>query len=310
MDGTPPRPDSLTLTAFLVAVTIGGSNFLGVRVSNLELAPVWGAGLRFGLAAIVFFGIVAGLRLPLPRGGQLALTTVYGALSFAIFYALAYWALVRVTGGVATVVLAVVPLLTLLLAAAQGLERIRAPQVMGTLLAVAGIGWMTFGPRPVGAEPLALLALVGAALAASQGIIVGKRVSGNHPAVTNAIGMATGTVLLLLASAAFGEPWVLPRQPRVVFAVVYLVLVGSVVLFVLALLVVRRWTATATSYLFVLFPVTTMLLEAVIFGEPVTFQAVSGAVLVMSGVWFGALAPGARPAPERRMAPVPPSGCG
>jgi drug/metabolite transporter (DMT)-like permease len=298
------RPDALTTGLFVVAVTIGGSNFLGVRVSNRELPPIWGAGLRFGLAALLFLGIVAALRLRLPRGGQLGLTFAYGALAFAAFYALMYWALVSVTGGVATVVLAIVPLLTVLLAGAQRLERIRARSVAGALLAVAGIGWMTFGPQPVSVSLPALVALLVAAVCAAQSVILGKRVSGNHPAVTNAIGMGAGALLLLAMSAALGEPWVLPRQPAVVFAVAYLVTVGSLGLFVLVLLVVRRWTASATSYLFVLFPVATMLLEAAILDEPITFQAVTGAVLVMAGVWFGALAPSARRSPASPAAPA------
>jgi hypothetical protein len=60
-------------------------------------------------------------------------------------------------------------------------------------------------------------------------------------------------------------------------------------LFVLVLLVVRRWTASASSYMFVLFPVVTLALAAWVVSEPITLPAVIGAALVMAGVWFGAL---------------------
>ncbi len=69
---------------------------------------------------------------------------------------------------------------------------------------------------------------------------------------------------------------------------------GSVGLFILVLLVVRRWTVSATSYMFVLFPVVTLALAAWLLDEPITGEAVTGAALVMLGVWFGALSPGAR----------------
>lgn len=128
-----------------------------------------------------------------------------------------------------------------------------------------------------------------------------RRLSANHPAMTNAVGMTTGAVLLLGISAAAGESWALPRQAEAVWAVTYLVTLGSVGLFVLVLLVVRRWTASATSYAFVLFPVVTMALGAGLADEPITGQAVSGALVVMLGVWFGALSPGAR----RFAAPLP-----
>lgn len=294
-------PDALTIGAFAVAVTLGGGNFLAVRFSNRELAPFWGAGFRFGLAAVLFIGIALALRLRWPRGRQLVLTAVYGTMSFALSYALMYWALVRVTAGVATVVLAIVPLVTLLLAAAQKLERLRPRGLVGAVLALAGIAWMALGPQDVAIPLDALAAMLTASLVIGQSIIVGKRLSGNHPAMTNAVGMAVGAALLLVLSAAAGEPWVLPRAAEVVVAVTYLVTLGSVGLFVLVLLVVRRWTVSATSYMFVLFPVVTMVLGAVLADEPVTPQAVVGAALVMAGVWFGALSPGAR----RLAAPMP-----
>lgn len=283
-----------TLAAFALAVTLGGANFLAVRFSNRELPPIWGAGLRFSLAAALFVVIALALRLGWPRGRQLLLTVVYGFLSFALSYALMYWALVRVTAGVATVVLAVVPLVTVLLAAAQRLERLRRRAVIGSLLALAGIVWMTLGPQDLVLPLSALLAMLAAALCIGESVILGKKVSGNHPAMTNAVAMVTGAVALLGMSAVAGESWALPRQPEVVWSVVYLVTLGSVGLFVLALLVVRRWTASATSYMFVLFPLVTMLLGAWLADEPVTAQGLIGAVVVMMGVWFGALSPSAR----------------
>jgi drug/metabolite transporter (DMT)-like permease len=292
---TTSRPmGGLTGTAFAVAVTLGGANFLAVRFSNRELDPFWGAGLRFTLAAALFLVVCLAMRLPWPRGRQLRLTVVYGLLGFAAFYALMYWALVQVTAGVATVVLALVPLMTMLLAAAQRLERLRPAALIGSALALAGIVWMVIGPQQVVLPLPALAAMIGAAVCAGQGVIVTKKVSGNHPAVTNAVGMLTGAVALFAMSAVVGETWALPRQPEVVWSLAYLVTLGSVGLFVLLMLVVRRWTASATSYMFVLFPVVTMLLDAWIAEVPITVNGAMGAVLVMAGVWFGALSPAAR----------------
>ncbi len=302
MDSGGRSPDALTLATFAVAVTLGGANFLAVRFSNRELPPFWGAGLRFALAALLFVLISVALRLRWPRGRQLALTAVYGALSFAISYALLYWALVRVTAGVAVVVFAVVPLATLLLAAAQRLEPLRPRGVVGAALALAGIAWMAIGPHQVVLPLSALAAMLLAALCVGQSIIVGKRLSANHPAMTNAVGMTVGAVLLIGLSTAAGEARPLPRQAEALWAVVYLVTLGSVGLFVLVLLVMRRWTASATSYMFVLFPVVTMALGAWLADEPVSGHSVLGAVLVVLGVWFGALSPG-----PRRLAAAPPA---
>ena len=94
------RPRSPTSYAmFAVAATLGGINVLAVRISVGELALFWAAGLRFSLAAIIFIVIALAMRLPWPRGRLLFLTIVNGLLGISLFYALAYWALVRVSAG-------------------------------------------------------------------------------------------------------------------------------------------------------------------------------------------------------------------
>jgi drug/metabolite transporter (DMT)-like permease len=151
--------------------------------------------------------------------------------------------------------------------------------------------------------------MLAAALSIGESVILGKRVSGNHPVMTNAVGMPAGAAALLALSAMSGEHWALPRQPEVVWSLAYLVTFGSVGLFILVLLVVRHWTASATSYMFVLFPVVTMLLGSWIADEPITAQGLIGAVMVMAGVWFGALSPAARlSAPPPRESAAAPQG--
>jgi len=283
-------PDSGTMAAFAGAVLLGGGNFIAVRVSNMELAPFWGAGLRFSLAASVFVLVALAMRLSWPRGRHLALTAMYGLFSFTLSYALMYWALVRVTAGVAAVILAMVPLITALLAVAQKMERFEPRMAVGALLALGGILVMTVGPQSLVLPAAGLIAVVLAALTVSQSVILGKRVSMSHPVMTNAVGMSVGGPLLLAVSALAGESWLVPRLPETIAVLAYLVLLGSVGLFILTLLVVRRWAASMMSYVFVLFPVVTMLGEAWLLGEPLTARGLIGAAVVMAGVWFGALA--------------------
>lgn len=287
--GAPGRFDGVTLLLFVGCVVLAAGNFIAVRYSNLELEPMWGAGLRFALAAVIFTVIAGVSRTEVPRGRDRTLTVVYGLLGFGVFYALMYWSLLHVTAGTATVVTASVPLLTLLLAASQGLERLRARALVGAGLALAGIAWLTLGTSQFSGTPLALLTLVLAAAAIAQSIIVSKRIARYSPAVLNAIGMGVGAALLLLLSLAAGERWVWPSLPEARWAVLYLVTFGSVGLFALTLLLVRRWLPSASAYALVVVPIVTLVLESVIAGVPVTAVAVLAAVLVMIGAWFGAL---------------------
>ncbi len=283
------EPDQLALGAFVGAVLIGGSNFVAVRFSNRELDPLWGAGLRFALAAVVFGVLCAALRLPLPRGRVLVLVLTYGLLGFAAAYGCLYWALQDVPAGVAAVVIAIGPLLTLLLAVAHGMERLNGRALVGALIAVAGSVVIFFQPGSLafGFGSLAVLAL--AALCAAESVVVSKLCGRQHPLAMNFVGMSVGAAALLLVAAAAGERLTLPADGETQIALVYLV-AATVGLFVLVLLVVQRWTASATSYVFVLMPVVAVAAGALVADEAITATTLLGGAIVCAGVYLGALA--------------------
>lgn len=297
--------DRTTLLAFGGVVLFGASNIVAVRFSNRELDPFWGAGIRFAASAAVMFGLVALRRLPLPRGRSLAGALGYGTLAFAVSYALFYVGVQRVPAGLAAVIMASVPLLTFVLAVAQRLERFRWRGLVGAVVAMTGIALIAAEP-PGGSVPIgSLLLVVGAATTAAQSGIVVKRLPESHPITTNAVAMATGSALLLVTSVAIGEESSLPSSASVWTALLYLMLVGTPLLFICYLLVLERWSASAASYQFVLFPPVSVLLGAALLGEPITVGLLLGVPFVLAGVYVGALAPGARRADAAPTARVP-----
>lgn len=107
----------------------------------------------------------------------------------------------------------------------------------------------------------------------------------------NAIGMAAGAVFLFALSLLFGESIVLPERAATWVALGYVVVVGSVLVFVLYLVVIRLWNASRASYTFVFTPVVTVLLSAWLDDEPITAGLLLGGLLVLTGVYIGALRP-------------------
>ena len=275
---SPERPERLVLLAFLVVILLGGSNAVAVRFSNQTLPPFWGASLRFIAAAALFWTIVWLRRVPVPRGRAL-----YGALG--------YGALTSVPASLTMVVLAIGPLLTLFLAVAHGQERFQARGLLGALVAFGGI-LLAVGGQLGGQLPLLpLLALLGAATALSEGNVLFKTFPRSDPLVVNALALSIGSLLLLGISAAAGETWALPSDTATWLVTGYLVFFGSGLLFYLYLYVLQRWTASATAYSFLLFPISATLLGAWLLGEPVTGRFALGGLIVMTGVYIGALAP-------------------
>jgi drug/metabolite transporter (DMT)-like permease len=280
--------DRRILLAFAGVVFLAGSNIVAVRFSNRELDPFWGAGIRFLAASLILWALVARRRYPLPKGRDLGGALVYGILSFLIAYAFFYWGSQEVPAGLGGTIMASVPLLTVMLAAAHRLERLRIRGVVGAVVALTGITVMSSGALAGDVSLVSVLAVVIAAAAAAESGIVLKLLSSAHPIVTNAIGMSVGSALLITLSSVTAESWATPESPSVWAALIYLA-VASPFLFMLIVYVIRRWTATGASYQFVLFPIVSVIGGALLLGEDVTSSLLLGAPLVLAGVCIGAL---------------------
>jgi drug/metabolite transporter (DMT)-like permease len=286
------RSDPGTVAAFTAIVLFGGFNALAVRVSDQELAPLWGAAVRFGLASLVLFSIMVVRRVPLPHGSALTGSVLYGLLGFAGAFGLIYWGLVDVPAGLGQTILALVPLLTFLFAVAQKLERFRWQSLGGAVVAALGIA-VVFGDRVGGGHvpALSLLAILAAAACMAESNVVVKRFPKCHPVANNAIAMGVGAGTLLFVSFLLGEPRAVPAAISSWLAIAYLVLLGSVAVFSLFLFVISRWPASATSYVMLLMPIVAVAASAMIAREPVTAAFLAGGALVLAGVYLGAFAP-------------------
>jgi drug/metabolite transporter (DMT)-like permease len=283
----PTRPDAITLVSFAIMVVLVAGNVVAVRLSNRELPPFWGAGTRFAAASFLFFLYVWIRRIPLPGGADLRVTVLYGLLQFGIGFGLAYWSLQEVPAGLASVILASIPLFTYLFAFTLRLEPLRLQGLAGSILALAGIAVMFWERAGKTIPPAYLLAAVGFSAVFALGPVVVKASRPVHLAARNAIGMAVGTVVLLAASLISQEPALIPRDAATWATYIYLVLAGSVGLFGLLLFVLERWTASALSYQTVLSPIVAIALSAWLLDEPVSGGLVLGGALVLSGVYFG-----------------------
>lgn len=229
------------------------------------------------------------LRLPLPKGRVLARIFVFGVLNFGLSYALIYWGLLEVQAGLAQVVIAIAPLATFFLALAHRQERWQLRPILGSLLAIAGIA-VVFGEQVSAAVPLLpLLAIVATAICAAEATVLAKSIPPVHIVTLNAIAMLVGTVFLGALALIAGEQVTVPRLLETWLAFWYLVLIGTVTVFLLFLFVLRRWTASGTSYAFVLTPFVTVAMGVWLAHETVTWTFVVGGAVVLLGVYLGAL---------------------
>ena len=281
------RPDRVVLAAFVVFVLFAGANAIGVRFVLREMGPFWSAAIRFAIAGLLLAGYAFASRRAVPRGDRLVGTLLFGVFGFGLAYLFLYQALKDAPAGTTMLMLAIVPLLTVLLAVAQGIERLRLLGLAGAGLAAVGILLVSADQVSLNVPILSLGLLVAAAICQAESGIVVKRFPPGDPVVANAIGMLLGAGMLVAVAVATGEAMVLPSRPETWIVMAYLIGPGSIGVFVLVLYVLARWTASATSYAFLLFPFVAIALGALLLREPVQPSFLAGGAVVLAGVYLG-----------------------
>jgi drug/metabolite transporter (DMT)-like permease len=280
-----------TLVAFLIGAVLSSGNPISVKFSNVELDPFWGATFRFTLAAGLMLIVMAVLRLPFPRGRALWGAVLYGIFNFGLAFACLFYALVELGAGFLQILLAVIPLTALLLAVAQRQERLRLSAVIGSVLAFAGVLLMSQVALDDSISLTSILVAMGAALCLAQGAVLVRIFPPAHPVSLNAVGMTVGAVILFIATLIAGDSFTMPTLPETWLAIAYMVVIGSGVVFILWVFVLKRWEASRAAYNFVLLPPITLVFSSWILDEKVGIELIFGGLLILVGVYIGALRP-------------------
>jgi drug/metabolite transporter (DMT)-like permease len=298
-------PDKKTLVAFGLFILLAGGASVSVRITYVELPPFYSGAARFAFAALIFWLLLIIRKIPFPRGQALLGAALFGTLSVGLAFSLIAWGLVETPASTYQVLMALVPLFTLFLAFIHGVERIRWQGLLGSLLAVGGIAVVVGGASGEGLSLPHILAIIAAAVCIAEAGVIAKKFPRSHPIATNAIAMTIGALLLGTISFITDEQWVIPTRVDTWIAFGYLSIFVTLIVFLLYLYILGRWTASGTSFGFVLTPLVTVVIAASLAGEQITLSFLAGAVLVLAGVLVGALLPSRPPRPPE-IAPATP----
>src|SRR5215469_3438821 len=103
--------------AFLAIYVVWGSTYLAIKIAVQTIPPLTAAGFRFLIAGIMVYGWARLRGAPRPSGLQLRNLGILGAMMFLPCYAALFWAERSVPSGVAAVLIATLPLWTILVEA-------------------------------------------------------------------------------------------------------------------------------------------------------------------------------------------------
>ena len=279
---------SLVFTLYGLLVLIWSSTWVGIKIGLEDTPALLGAGVRFALAGVVLLIVAAVQRRSLRT--DWVLTAVLALAPFAFAYGLVYWGEQYVPSGLAAVLFGVLPLYTALIGAVLlPDEPLRAPLLVGVLIAIAGLALAFLESVELGAAEKAAIGATALALsplgAAVGGIAQKLRAAELDAVVLNGWAMLLGGMLLLAVSAV-GEDWgELAWTAQSVGSILYLAIFGSAITFVTLTVLLRHISAMAVAFLAMLLPFGALIFGAALYDESITVRAVGGAVLVAAGLF-------------------------
>jgi drug/metabolite transporter (DMT)-like permease len=275
------------LLAFFAIYVLWGSTYLAIRVAVETVPPLLAAGIRFFLAGAALYLWSRAWGVPSPSRLEWRNLTVMGALMFLLAYSGLFWAEKTVPSGVASVLVATIPVWTALLEIfVLRKESFRWSLVAALFMGILGVGVLMRNPGAGHLNVLACLAIVGSSVSWSIGTVTSKALALPPSKLISAGGqMLTGGAMLLLCSALAGEMTPFPRiSLKAAYAIGYLIVAGSILAFTAYIWLLGRMPATAvTSYAYVN-PVVALLIGHWLAQETLGMRTLLGATLVLASV--------------------------
>ncbi|HYZ10883.1 MAG TPA: EamA family transporter [Actinomycetota bacterium] len=297
------QASSASVWAALVAVYIvWGSTYLAIRVTVETIPPLLSAAVRFLIAGAILYaltirrGDAAGDR---PRAVHWRSAAVIGALMLFGGNGLVSVAEQRVPSGLASLIIASVPLWMVVIRAGVLRERVRWMETAGLVLGFGGIVLLADPFGGGGADLIGVGTLLVAALAWASGSLFARRAQlPSRPLVGTAMEMLMGGVVLMVVATITGE-WadldVGAISLESLLGVGYLIVFGSLVGFASYVWLLRSARTSLVSTYAYVNPIVAVFLGWAILGEAITARTfVAGAVIVTAV----ALIVSARPVPK------------
>ena len=277
----------LAALAACLSTALGGSAFVAMRFLVTETEPVTIAFLRNFVAAVVLtsIAVVVIRRWPTPR--ELLVMGAMGAVFFGGLQLIFSNALVYTTASRGALAYTTAPFMTLLIAAAFGIERPTRQKFIGIVVATLGVV-VALG-QGAGAPPDAWigdgLILIGALITAVFGVWSSRALQRHSPLVTVVAGVVPGSFLLFLFALATEAPTFKPDLSPIGWAAMaYLGIGAAVISYTLWLWALRHTTPTLVSIALPVNPLMALFWGAILLGEDVTVEMLIGFALVICGI--------------------------
>lgn len=290
---TQPHPASWkTLLAFAIIYFLWGSTFLAIRIGVHEVPPLLLASMRFLAAGAVLYGWMLAKGQRSPTGRQWASASLLALLIFVMDYGLLFWAEERVPSGIASVMMATIPVFIALSEIIfLRTQRLSARLSLALAIGMCGVAVLMSRSFNLGGAPIdrvGAMALIFASANWSIATVLSRRLElPPSKVMTSGAQMLSGGVMLAIAAGAFGEfrdfhPTAISHQAW--FALLYLIVAGSIIGFTAYVWLIHHQSPTKVGTYAYVNPVVAVVIGYFLGGEALGLRTILGTLCVLVSV--------------------------
>ncbi|MEP7175910.1 MAG: EamA family transporter [Gemmatimonadales bacterium] len=278
------------LVAYLLVCVVWGSTYLAIRIGVAELPPFLFAGVRFLVAGLLLGAIVVAMGIPLPsRARDWRTLTITGVLLLCGANAILVWSEQFIASGIASVFVASMPLWAAFFEAVLPGGKTPLTWRVGVGLAIGFVGsglLAGISPHELATAdlrgPVALT--IGSACWALGSVYWKRNPTAVSPYSAAAVQMTIAGGILSVAGLLLGEAPAWHLAGAGLGAMVYLVLIGSLVGYTAYGYALEHASATVVGTYAYVNPVVAVALGWLVLSEPITGRMLAAMGLILGAV--------------------------
>lgn len=283
----PSDTGRLAFLAYAALCAIWGSTWLAIRVLVHDVPPLWGAAVRFAVAAIPMLVWMAFRRPPLPRTrAAWKANLVLAVTLMTIPYGLLFWGEQHVTSSMTALLYSCMPLVVSLLTPFMIGRSVPRRAVQSMVVAVGGLAVLFY--RGLAATPETLLgglAVLAAMTFSGWSLIYARReIAGHDPVVSTGVQLVVGGHLLFLGSLLWEGNRASNWTGTAVLAILFLAIFGSAAAFALYFWLLRHMEPYQLSTIALVVPIIAIVEGWVFLGESIPPLMLLAAAVVLGAV--------------------------
>jgi len=274
-----------------VLVALWGSNFMFIKLGVAAVPPATLVATRLVIGAVILIAVIRAMGYIFPPVGRAWLPyVVLAVVGNCMPFWFITWGQKSIDSALAGILMAIMPLTTLLLAhlfvAGEHMTRNR---VAGFLLGFMGIV-VLMGPAAldgVGGSPIEILAqvsvLAGALCYAVNGVVIRVALKGDVMVASAAI-IAIAAVISLPVALVVDQPWRLDPGSTAVSILLWIGIGPTAIATLVHLKLIASAGPTFMSLINYCIPVVALLIGVALLGEEPGANAYSGLLLILAGI--------------------------